>query len=398
MIKETESTSITSPWAVVDLRAIAGNVRSLRSVTAASAMIMAVVKANAYGHGCVRVSETALASGADALGVARIQEAIRLREAGISAPVLVFGHIPNANLPDLINYDLTPTAYSLPFTRFISEVAVRLGKTVKVHVKVDTGMGRMGLQSEASAVPQTHIQRLKVLTSDILYISNLPGITLEGIYTHFATADKPGSRFAATQLEIFLDLLASIRKAGLEIPLRHVANSGALINMPESHLDMVRPGIALYGLFPSPEIDRRRIDLTPAMCLKTRVVHLKKVPANFPVSYGKTFMTKSPTVIATVPIGYADGYSRAFSNRGHMLVGGQKAPVIGRVCMDFTMLDVGHIPKTSLYDEVVVFGKQVDASLPVDELADSLDTINYEIITSVSERIPRYYMGDQSSK
>lgn len=371
--------------AIIDLDAIAGNVSALRSITDPHARFMAVVKADAYGHGSVRISETALSNGADCLGVARIEEGYRLRDGGISAPIMVFGHITKPKLPDLVRYDLTATAFSLPFARAISETAAKLGKTVRVHAKVDTGMGRLGLVPDVDA-----------LISDILAISKLPCLDLEGIYTHFATADRTDRRFAAKQFELFLELLARLEKEGLEIPIRHAANSSAVINLPETHLDMVRLGIALYGLYPSKEIDRSRIALIPAMSLKTGIIHLKKVPAGFPVSYGCTYKTSAPTIIATVPLGYADGYSRAFSNSGQMLVRGRTAPVVGRVCMDLTLLDVGHIPEVGLDDEVVVFGKQGDAEISADDLADSLDTINYEIVTSVSDRIPREYIKQAS--
>jgi alanine racemase len=234
-------------------------------------------------------------------------------------------------------------------------------------------------------------KRINSLCSDILEVAKLPGLDIEGVYTHFATADRTDRRYATSQLELFLNLLERLKKEGLEIPIRHAANSSAIINFPESHLDMVRPGIALYGLYPSKEINRSRISLIQAMTLKSRIIHLKKVPAGFPVSYGCTYKTPAPTMVATVPIGYADGYSRSLSNRGQMLVRGLKAPVIGRVCMDLTLLDVGHIPGVTLNDDVVVFGKQGDTEISVDDLADSLETINYEIVTSVSDRIPREY-------
>jgi alanine racemase len=377
--------------AIVDLDAVAGNVRTIRSITNTDARIMAVVKANAYGHGCLQVSKTVLSNGADRLGVARIEEGRRLREGGIFAPVLVFGHITDTILPDLIEYDLTATAHSLPFARSISQVAAKLGKTVRIHIKVDTGMGRMGLLSNASTDPSMPEKRINSLCSDILEVAKLPGLDIEGVYTHFATADRTDRRYATSQLELFLNLLERLKKEGLEIPIRHAANSSAIINFPESHLDMVRPGIALYGLYPSKEINRSRISLIQAMTLKSRIIHLKKVPAGFPVSYGCTYKTPAPTMVATVPIGYADGYSRSLSNRGQMLVRGLKAPVIGRVCMDLTLLDVGHIPGVTLNDDVVVFGKQGDTEISVDDLADSLETINYEIVTSVSDRIPREY-------
>jgi alanine racemase len=375
-----------STRAVIDLDAVAANVRALRAITTPRSRMMAVVKADAYGHGCTQVSRTALENGADCLAVARIEEGMGIRKAGIQAPVLIFGHIPDADLPDLFEYDLTPTVYSLPVAESISKVAGKKGKKIPVHVKVDTGMGRLGLYPDSPAA-----SRIDATTSLILKTSKLPGLHLEGIYTHFATADQADQRFARAQLEIFLGILGQIEKEGLDIPIRHAANSGAIINLPESHLDMVRPGIALYGLNPSKEVGTGRTSLSPAMTLETKIIHLKKVPAGFPVSYGCTHTTTAPTVIATVPVGYADGYSRSLSNRGHMLVRGRKVPVVGRVCMDLTLLDVGDIPEVALGDEVVVFGRQGDAEISADHLADILDTINYEIVTSVSHRVPRVY-------
>jgi alanine racemase len=382
--------------AVIDLDAVAGNVAALRSITHPAAYLMAVVKADAYGHGSVRISQTALANGADALGVARIEEGRCLREAGISAPILVFGYVPEPNIRDLIDCDITATAFSSETARTMSEAATKLGRTIRIHTKIDTGMGRLGYLPDAERYPGECGDRLNALVDDIVTIAKLPGLNLEGIYTHFATADKSDKRFAVNQFKLFSSLLTRLKETGLEIPLRHAANSGAIIDMPETHLDMVRAGIAIYGLYPSREVDRRLISLIPAMSLKTRIIHLKKVPAHFSISYGRTYETKNPTVIATIPIGYGDGYNRRLSCRGHMLVCGRRAPVVGRVCMDLTMLDVGHIPEVSLNDEVVVFGEQGDASLSVDELADSLDTISYEIVTSVSERIPRCYKNQRS--
>jgi alanine racemase len=382
--------------AIIDLDAVACNVRALREITNPNARLMAVVKANAYGHGSIRIAKTALENGADTLGVARIDEGRRLRETGISAPILVFGYIPEPDIRDLIEYDMTATVYSLETARDISEVSKKLGRTIRIHAKIDTGMGRLGYLPDAKWYSEDCGDELTVLVDDIVSISKMPGLFLEGIYTHFATADGSDKRLATKQFKLFLNLLTCLKENGLEIPIRHAANSSATITMPETHLDMVRTGISVYGLHPSNEVDRRLISLTPVMSLKTSVIQLKKVPAHFTVSYGATHVTKSPSVIATVPIGYADGYSRHFSNRGYMLVCGRKAPVVGRVCMDFTMLDVTHIPEVSLYDEVVVFGRQGDVFLSVDELADSLDTINYEIVTSVSERIPRVYKSQGS--
>ena len=219
----------------------------------------------------------------------------------------------------------------------------------------------------------------------------LSGLEVEGIYTHFATADSSDKSYAIHQLELFVEFIERLRVAGLEFSVKHAANSAALIDMPESHFDMVRPGISIYGLYPSEEVNKARVKLKPAMALKTKVIHLKDVPAGFKVSYGSTYETEKSTTIATVPIGYADGLNRLLSSNGHMLVNGLKAPILGRVCMDLTMLDVGHIPGVTLEDEVVIFGRQKEATISVDETASNLNTINYEIVSTLTERVLRQY-------
>ena len=370
-------------WAEVDLKAIAHNIRELRRITNPKARFMAIVKANAYGHGIIEVARQSLENGAEALGVANIEEGIQLRKAGIDAPVLIFGYTSPVHAKKLIEFDLTQTVYSYETSRALSEAVAAYGKKIKVHIKVDTGMGRLGLLREItdSAV------------SEVESISRLPMLELEGIYTHFATADKSDRSYAGKQFEIFMDFLNQLRIAGLEIPVTHAANSAAIINMPETHLDMVRAGISIYGLYTSEEVDRSIIKLKPAMELKTKIIHLKKVPAGFKVSYGTTYETEKPTTIATVSIGYADGLNRLLSSKGRMLVcGGQSAPIVGRVCMDMTMLDVGEIPKIVMEEEVVVFGKQGNASISVDEIASTINTINYEVVSTIMERVPRIYL------
>ncbi len=369
-------------WAEVDLKAIAHNIRALRRITNPKARFMAIVKANAYGHGIIEVARQSLENGAEALGVANIEEGIQLRKAGIDAPVLIFGYTSPVHAKKLIKLDLTQTVYSYEISRELSEAVAAYGKKIKVHIKVDTGMGRLGLLREItdSAV------------SEVESISRLPMLELEGIYTHFATADKSDRSYAGKQFEIFMDFLNQLRIAGLEIPVTHAANSAAIINMPETHLDMVRAGISIYGLYTSKEVDRSIIKLKPAMELKTKIIHLKKVPAGFKVSYGTTYETEKPTTIATVSIGYADGLSRLLSSKGRMLVCGQNAPIVGRVCMDMTMLDVGKIPEIAIGDEVLVFGKQGNASISVDEIASTINTINYEVVSTIMERVPRIYL------
>ena len=370
-------------WVEVDLKAIAHNIRELRRIINPKARLMAVVKANAYGHGMIEVARQSLENGAEALGIANIEEGIQLRKAGIDAPVLIFGYTSPVHAKKLIDFDITQTVYSYETSRALSEALSAYGKKIKVHIKVDTGMGRLGL---LRGIKDNSL-------SEVESISRLPMLELEGIYTHFATADESDRSYAGKQFEIFMGFLNQLRIAGLEIPVTHAANSAAIINMPETHLDMVRAGISIYGLYTSEEVDRSIIKLKPAMGLKAKIIHFKKVPAGFKISYGTTYETEKPTTIATVSIGYADGLNRLLSSKGRMLVcGGQSAPIVGRVCMDMTMLDVGEIPEVVMEQEVVVFGKQGNASISVDEIASTINTINYEVVSTIMERVPRIYL------
>ena len=379
-------------WAEIDLDAVAANVRELRRVTRPEARLLVAVKANAYGHGLVEVARQALESGADALGVARMPEALALRDAGIDAPVLVFGFTPPSDVEALVRHDLIQTVYALKTARAYAELIGKSGGRLKVHLKVDTGMGRLGILPDSRRYVEPGMDISDHAVRAVLDIAGLNELMLEGIFTHFASSDSADKRFAEEQFDIFMAFLDQLKRSGLEFEVRHAANSGAIIDMPHTHLDMVRVGVSLYGLYPSGEVDKSRIDLTPVMTLKARIAHLKKVPAGFPVSYGMTHTTQAPTTVATVPVGYADGFNRRLSNRGHMLVRGQKAPIIGRVCMDLTMIDVGHIPGVAVEDEVVILGRQAKEAITADELAGLLDTINYEITSAITARVPRVYL------
>ncbi len=382
----------TSPvWAEINLKAIAHNVSELRRATHPDARLMAVVKANGYGHGAVEVSRCALKNGASVLGVARIEEGIQLRDAGINSPILVFGYTLPRLAGDLLQYDLTQSVATSAAARELSQAASSLAKPLKIHLKVDTGMGRLGVLP-AQDPSGSAVKINPDAVAEALAIAALEGLELEGVFTHFAAADSADKAYANNQLHLFLNFLQSLQKAGLNPALKHAANSGALIDMPQSHLDLVRPGISIYGLYPSDEVDRQRVLLQPAMALKTQIIQLKEVPAGFSVSYGMTYTTAHPTTIATIPLGYADGLNRRLSSRGQMLVGGQRVPIIGRVCMDLTMLDVGSIRNVQKGDEVVVFGRQGNDTLTVDEMAATLDTINYEIVTGIAPRVPRIYI------
>lgn len=379
-------------WAEIDLSAYAHNIKELRRITHPNARLMAVVKANGYGHGAIEVAREALQNGAEWLGVARIDEAIRLRQQSLTAPILIFGYTPPDLAKQLIEFDLTPTVYSSSTAEILSANAQSIGKTIGVHIKVDSGMGRLGLLPDALVSKKAPTEMKNEAVREIESIAKLAGLDIEGIFTHFATADSADTSYAKKQLEIFLDFTHQLRQTGLEVPLMHAANSAALLQLPESHLDMVRPGIATFGLWPLEERNEIQAALKPAMALKSRIIHLKSVPAGFNVSYGITYQTQQPTTIATVPVGYADGFSRLLSSRGHMLVHGKKVPIIGRVCMDLTMLDVGTLSNVNLEDEVVLFGQQDNASITADEIAARLNTINYEIVSTITARVPRVYL------
>lgn len=368
-------------WAEVDLKAIAHNIIELRRITNRNSRLMAVVKANGYGHGSVEVARCALDNGAELLGVARIDEAVKLRNEEINAPILIFGYTPPPFYEEIIKLDLTQTVYSLRTAESLSSFAVSNKRRIKVHIKIDTGMGRLGILPDSGSA-------LRVVES----IVGLPGLEPEGIFTHFSMADSLDKAFSIRQFEIFMEFINSLRGEGIEFGVKHAANSAGIIDMPETHLDMVRAGIAMYGLYPSGETMNYKTSLMPAMTVKSMIIHLKDVPAGFKVSYGATYETKKPTTIATVPVGYADGYSRLLSSRGQMLIRGQRAPIAGRVCMDLTMLDVGNIAGVKQGDEVVILGKQKDAEINADEIASLIGTINYEVVSSLTERVKRVYI------
>ena len=380
-------------WAAIDLKAISHNISQIKKNLNPASRLMAVVKANAYGHGLLEIAGHAAAKNADALGVARLSEAIQIRESGIDTPILIFGHTPPEFAEKLINYDITQTIWSLQAARFFSEIAQSVKKKIKAHLNVDTGMGRLGiLPGDIREGAETgHISKDSL--DEVESMCSLPGIDLEGIYTHFATADHADKTSAHRQFEIFIDFINHLKKRKIDFKFRHAANSAAIIDMPDTHLDMVRAGISIYGHYPSDYVNKKKIALKPAMTLKSKIIYLKKVKAGFKISYGATAETSRPTTIATVPTGYGDGYSRLLSSKGKMIVCGCPAPVIGRICMDQTMLDVGDIPGVQLGDEVVVFGRQGNVSISAEEIAKDINTISYEVLSIISQRVHRKYLN-----
>lgn len=363
-------------WAEVDLQAIAHNICEIRKLLKPKVRLMVVVKADAYGHGALAVAKTALANGADYLAVAILDEALALRQEQITAPILILGYTPPEQAHLLVENDITQTVYSMEQARAISAAAVSQGKQAKLHLKIDTGMGRIGVSpEEAPKFSQA--------------IAKLPGIFLEGAFTHMSSADEDES-YTRTQFAHFMDAISRVESLGISIPIKHAANSATTVLFPEMHLDMARAGIITYGLSPSPKC-AKLIDLRSAMQLKALVSHVKTVPANTSISYGRRFTTDAPSVIATLPIGYADGWSRLLSNKAQVLVHGRLAPVVGRICMDQCMFDATGVPGVQTGDEVLLFGTQEDKTILVDEVAAHIGTINYEIVCMLSKRIPRVY-------
>ena len=376
-------------WAEIDLQAVARNCRLVRSLIPAGTRFMAVVKANAYGHGSLAVARTALDNGADSLGVARLDEALQLRRAGIVAPVLIFGYTPLSCLTTLLDYDLIPTMASRDMAESFSGKCRQLGIRLPVHLKIDSGMGRLGINAVPGPEESDPFQPRA--REQALAVGRLPGLDFQGVYTHLAQADADDTSHARGQIHCFASLLQAVAADGLEFSVRHAANSAAVLRLPPAHLDLVRPGLMLYGLSPRPEDEALTGQLSPAMTLKARVAQVKKVAPGFKISYGSTFTTERETQIATIPVGYADGFFRILSNAGYMLIHGQRARIAGRICMDQTMLDVGHIPDVRPGDEVVVFGRQGQSRISVDETARRCSTINYEIVSSLMDRVPRIY-------
>jgi alanine racemase len=362
----------------VSLGALSANLAAIRA-RVGGARVMAVIKANAYGHGLIPVARHLTDCGADSLGVAFLEEGIALRQAGITLPILVFGGIGEKQVPLFIQNDLTLTAPSIEKLRLIDEAAAALGTTARVHLKVDTGMERIGMHWYSAE---------KLLEASL----TCRHMTVEGIYSHFANADAAPDDLAHArlQLERFLEVLSFYAKRSLPSPTRHIANSGAILQLPESHLDLVRPGILLYGVYPSAEC-AQTVPVTPALTLKSRVVFFKVVKAGHPISYGSTWTPERDTRIVTVPVGYGDGYFRALSNQAHVLIRGRRCAIAGRVCMDQTMVNVG--PDGTAYngDEVILLGTQDGETITAAELAAHARTIPYEILTNLNTRIPRVY-------
>ncbi len=363
----------TITWAEIDLDAIAENVRNLKAHVGQGTMLMAVVKANAYGHGAEPVARAALKAGADRLAVNRAEEGVALRKAGVTAPILLLGPSLPSQASAIVEHRLTPTVIS----KDLAEALNRAGEAT-IHVKVDTGMGRFGI------MPDEALEFFQFLRS-------LPNLFVEGIYTHFAVADLADKTYTRQQFRKFQDVLSVLDAHGLRPPVRHVCNSAATMDLPEMHLEMVRIGIAMYGLRPSDEVEPS-VPIRPALSLKSHVARVRTLPPGSGISYGLTYVTRRETKVALVPVGYGDGYHRIVSNRGAVLIRGRRAPILGRVCMDQFVVDVSGIPDVQEGDEIVLIGRQGEEEITADEVARWAETINYEVVTGLLPRAARRYL------
>ncbi len=367
-------------WCDVSLDNLEYNVAQIKSKLSDNVKLCGIVKANAYGHGVEEIASNLVKQGFDYLAVAFIDEAVELRLCGFEQPVLILGNTPKDTAEQVVEYNVTASVYNTETAKIISDEAVKQNKIAKIHVKIDTGMSRIGFQPNEESIGK------------ILAVSKLPNIEIEGIFTHFASSDTDDEDMTVKQFDKFMEVVAALEDNGVVIPIKHCCNSAAIIKYPNMHLDMVRAGIILYGMYPSNiEYD---IDLKPLMNFKTSVINVKDMQPGQTISYGATYTVEKPMRVATVAVGYADGYSRLLSNKGRVLVNGQFANILGRICMDQCMIDVTNVHNISIGDEVILFGADENEILPIEELAVKLGTINYELPCVINNRVPRCYIKD----
>jgi len=362
----------------VDLGALRANFRQIKKKVGPSVRILSMVKANAYGHGAPAVASTLANEGSDAFGVATLEEAIELRQARIRQPIIVLAGCYLDQLDRFLEHDLVPVLHELDTLRALEAAVAGRGLKLPIHVEIDTGMARIGFLDSA-------------INEWLPELTKLNALKLAGIFSHFADGETPHEAYTEDQLKSFLSVTERLRRAGLTPSVIHMAKSGAIITVPDSHFALVRPGLILYGIYPSPSLSKE-IHLEPVLSWKTRILQLKRLPQGSSIGYGRTFTTTRDSLIATLPVGYADGYKRIFSNRASVLVRGARAPVVGRVSMDLTTIDVTDIAKVQQGDEVVLLGRQGDAEISADEMAAWANTIPYEILTSIGARVPRIYI------
>lgn len=369
--------------AVISLDAVEQNFREMRKNIAEDTKMIAVVKADAYGHGAVPIAH--LIEDHDYIwgfAAATAEEAVHLRQAGITKPILILGIVFNEYFPELVQYDIRPAVCEYDEAKKLSDEAVLQNKTVHIHIALDTGMTRIGYAD----IPES--------VEEIKKIAELPNLEIEGMFTHFARADEYDRSPAMVQLERYQDFSKRVEEAGVDIPLHHCSNSAGIIRVPEANLSIVRAGITIYGIYPSSEVERDIVKLAPVMELKSHITYVKDVPAGAAISYGGTYVADKKRRVATIPVGYADGYPRQLSNKGWVLIHGKKAPILGRVCMDQFMADVTEIDNVKKGDEVTLLGRDGDEFISIEEMGDLCGRFSYEFACDISPRVPRVYIKD----
>ena len=371
-------------WAEVDFDKLAHNYHALRGLTPAGTKYLGLVKADAYGHGAVPVAKKLEELGADYLGVACLDEAIEVREAGVKTPILILGCTSSIYAAELVKYNITQACYDLEYAKELSAGAQKAGGTITVHIQCDTGMTRLGFMC--------HEDTMEKSASEIIEAVNLPGLKAEGIFTHFSDSDG-SEEYTMLQFGRFQDIIQRVRDLGYEFEIRHCANSAATLLYPATYLDMIRPGIVQFGHFPDAKMDHALCDLVPVLELKSRVATVRDVPANTPVSYGRTNTLTRPSRLAVIPVGYGDGFCRGFSNKLTVLINGKKLPIVGRICMDMCMVDVTDAPDVKEGDVAILYGSDGTNDQPVEAGAEIMNTISYELLCVLTKRIPRIYLN-----
>lgn len=371
--------NVRPAFAEINLDNLAYNVKNIKKLSGKSEMI-GVVKADAYGHGAIDAAKTIIKNGVKRLAVAVITEAVELRKAGIKVPIMILGYTPLNFAQDIIDYDIQPTVFSYDYASKLSSIAVNQNKKVRIHIALDTGMGRIGFLPCDDSV------------NAVYEISKLPNIDIEGLFSHFSTADESDKEYSMQQFKKYQWFSDELNKKGVSIKIRDLSNSAAITDLPETHFDAVRPGIILYGYYPSKEVKMDKLPLKHVMTLKANIVHIKKLKKGEYISYGRKFKCERDSIIATLPIGYADGYTRRLGKDAKVIINDSFAPVVGRICMDQCMVDITDIDNVKVGDEVILMGKSEHCSMDAEDIANILGTISYEVLCMISKRIPRIYI------
>ena len=374
--------AIRAAWAEINITNLDYNIKQIKDKVGPGKKITGIIKADAYGHGAIKVATVLRANGIESFGVATLSEAVRLRKAGfILEEIIVLGLTPDPYIDTIIEYRLTPVVCDYENAEAISRAAAKANIIINGYLAIDTGMGRIGYDTDNSSS-----------IDDIRMIMNLPNFRIAGLFSHFAAADSLDKTYTTVQEQRFMVFYKKLLNAGIPIPCRTLANSAAIMEVASSHYEMVRPGIIMYGCYPSAEVDRSQIDLRPVMSIKANIVQLKKVPAGNSISSGRKFTTRQDSLIATIPIGYSDGLPRPYSTKGKVIVNGVFAPIAGTICMDQCMIDVTHVPYPRLSDEVTIMGKDGIYEISAEDIAKATNTINYEVLCAFGQRLPKVYV------